>query len=359
MKKLLVVLLALTVISGFAFAESDGRLAFSVNLAGKLISDSNNNTGYFEQDNKGQQDADLVTVSYNQDGKAGANFRLYDNSQDGSAVMGRKLSLWFKPIDSLKLSMGSSIQSGLYTEQLNWWHVANVSPTGGWSSDANFGGGQAFALQVTAVPNLTVDLGIAPGAANYFLNYYDGAFVANGNTSFGIVAKYKLEGFGSFGAAYRNDGNGGDGTQYYRAGAEVTLVPGLYAFETVIGRIDNSAFTGVAFDTYGKYTTGAFYAALYAPVTILSATTAHSYMSFDLKTGYKLADNFTPYLRLRMDGDESSGRIVFDNFVFSPSICLGADYSFGPVSLNTYLSYTLSNGAYEQFSIPFTARISF
>jgi hypothetical protein len=360
MKKLFVVLLALVVIGVFAFGQNDPRFAVSVYATGSIASGaSGGDVDFFKIDNTDQKDSDLLTFSYNADGKAGANFRLYTKLADDTSVDSRKLNLWFKPVDTLKVSIGEDIQSGLYTEQIQWWHVTDVAAfsSAGWSSDANFGGAAALALQITAIPNLTIDLGVSPGAGNWFLP----AGEASGNTDYGIVAKYKVEGFGSFGAAFRNDGDGE--TKFLRGGLDVTMVPGLYAFETVIARFDGDfALEGVAFDTYAKYTAGNFYAALYLPVVLrLTGDTGDdSYLRFDLKTGYKLSDNFTPFIRFQQDGDEGSAKgINFGDVAFSPNFGIGADYTIQKVSFTTYIGITLADGEYASFNIPFSARISF
>ncbi len=92
-----------------------------------------------------QKDADAFVMSVNGE-KSGAAFQFwYNYDASGSAdLVVRSTSLWFKPIDQLKITIGD-VDVGTYKESMDWWKVASGEKaadhqTWTWSSYATVSG---------------------------------------------------------------------------------------------------------------------------------------------------------------------------------------------------------------------------
>jgi hypothetical protein len=340
-----------------------------------------------------QDDPDLIEFSVSTD-VAGASGRLKTNTEDMNAVKVRYLRVWFKPVSALKVIIGK-VDSGLYTEQLDWWRVPTAAIDVGKQSDAG-AAGQGVSIELTPVEGVTIAAGIAPGVYNDTTKH---SWLADcdpfttgvqlgltPDSQWGVTAKFKLGTIGSAGLAYRFDGastTSVDGaftceTQLIRAGMDFTMVPGLYAFVTGIANIDAGALRGVAIDNYVAYTAGALTVKAAFPVVIRldadgvdnvadTADDDSGYMSYDVKVSYKVLDNVSPYFRITawegLTADYARS-IDFDDIKFAPSLQLGADYSFGKASLGTSLKVDIpANDTNEDlpitWSIPFWCRVSF
>lgn len=372
MKRVMFVALALLMVGAAAFAVD---FSASVDMKADLWG-----TNGFVMGNPGQSDADLLVFAVSTD-VAGANAQIRTgNAKDDTTANVRNLAVWFKPVSQLKITVGN-IGSGLYTEQLNWWHVPNGQAAGnGWASAAGVPDNKGLLVEVTPVDGLTIAAGIAPGFGNPLLIDADAATTGNQlavgpNTKWGLLAKYNIKGFGSVGAAYRYNGATTTSTagvftsdwQTVRIGVDVNAVPGLYAFVTGIVRFDANAssVSSITVDNYAAYTAGAFTVKGEFPVTIRTTgvATDHSYLSYDVKASYKVLDNFSPFFRITQDGasgDASNCNIEFGNIHFAPKVQLGADYSFGKASLNTAIRIDVpaAAGGTVTWSIPFECRVS-
>jgi hypothetical protein len=363
------VTLAILLLASTSFAVDFGA---SVNMSGDLWG-----TNGFKLGSPGQSDGDLLTFSVSTD-VAGANAQIRTgDAADDTAAKVRNLAVWFKPVSMVKVTIGN-IGSGLFTEQLNWWHVPTGAAGGNsWSSDSGVSG-KGINLDITPIEALTISGGVAPGFNNALLIDYDLLTAAKElavgpNTKAGVTAKYKIEGVGTVGAGYRYNGANSIGVsdwQSIRLGMDLTMVPGLYAFLTGIMRIDNGATSLSSFtiDNYAAYSAGAFTVKAELPVTLRTTAVAtdHSYMSYDIKASYKILDNFSPYFRITQDGGltgDYNRSLDFSDIVFAPKLKLGADYSFGKCSLGTAVQIDVpANDAGDNnpvtWSIPFSARVS-
>lgn len=364
MKKLALLIAVMLLVSAFTFAVD---FSASTNLGGSLWG-----TDGFKLDNSNQKDADLLTVSVS-DEVWGSDFRLWApilTGTDDGAVSLRNLAIWVKPVSMLKITVGS-IGSGLYTEQLDWWQVPNgaMSTGMGWDGDSATSG-KGVNFELTPISDLWILAGISPGIDTPFMaKDVDDNLVVGPDTNFGLAAKYTITDFGSVGVSYRNNGGmtAGDGTvtwdtQKIRVGFDVNAVSGLYAFLQGIIVVDqgDESISGVVIDNYAAYTAGDFYVKGTFPVTIRLTGDAgdDNYMSYDVKTGYTVMENVTPYLRIT----QQNNAIILNDFTFMPSIQLGADYSLGSVSFNTAVQINVpdpdDSTAELTWSIPFSMRAS-
>jgi len=349
-----IVALAIMLVSVSAFAVD---FSACTNMGGDLWG-----TDGFQLSNTDQKDGDLLTVDM-KDEMWGSYFRLYTQAAGDSAVLARDISIWVKPLDMLKITVGK-IGSGIYTEQLNWWHVPTAAATVGWSSDTATSGA-GINLELTPADGFWILAGISPGYNA--LMALDGAnLVVGDNTNFGVAVKYSISGFGSIAAAYRN--NGGTTTagtttwndMSFRIGADVNAVSGLYAFIDAICRIDAGAtsLSGVTIDNFVSFSAGAFNIKAELPITIRLVAGDVNYMTYDIKAGYKVMDNLTPFLRLTQD----AAGIPLDNISLFPTIQIGADYNIAAVGFMTAIKIALPDpavaGAEATWSIPFTMRVS-
>jgi hypothetical protein len=364
MKKVALLIALMLLISAFTFAVD---FSASTYLTGNLWG-----TDGFMLNDQAQKDADLLTVSVS-DEVWGSNFRLWaplTGGADGGIVDLRKLNIWVKPIDMLKITVGA-VDSGLYTEQLNWWQVPNgaMATAMGWSSDTATGGNGGVNLELTPMDDLWILAGISPGIGNTFMaKDADDNLVVGNDTNFGLAAKYTIADFGSAGVAYRNNGGmtAGDTITWnemnFRLGFDVSSVEGLYAFLQAIFTVDAGAesICGVVIDEYVSYTAGDFNVKATFPVTVrvTGDTGDDSYMTYDVKAGYTVMENVTPFVRLEQQG----AAILLDDIKFMPTIQLGADYSLGSVNFMTALQINVPDpdvtDAEMTWAIPFEMRAS-
>lgn len=349
MKKV-TLLIAIMLISVSAFAVD---FSASTYMTGSLWG-----TNGFVLNNQGQKDSDLLTVSVS-DEMWGSSFRLYTSAANDTNVQARKIAIWVKPLPVLKVTVGS-VESGLYKEQLDWWQIPTAAAAVGWDGDAATAG-TGVNVELTAVENLWILAGIAPGTNAFMVNNAN-VLEVGANTKFGAAAKYTIPGLGSIGAAYRN--NGGTtaanvvtwNDMSFRVGFDINAVAGLYAFIQGIFRIDTGAtsISGIAIDNYVAYTAGDFYVKAVCPFTVRLVAGDSNYLTFDVKTGYTVIPNLTPFLRVT-----NETMINLTTPQLNPSVQLGADYSLGKVTFMTavQIDYAAATST-TTWSIPFKMRAS-
>jgi hypothetical protein len=305
MKKGLLILVTLALLSTFAFAD----MAASVYMTGSLYG-----TDGFVINNQDQKDSDMLQFSIGGE-TTGASFRLYAKAGEG-AVSSRSAMLWWKPISMLKLSIGNVGGYG-YTEQLNWWKTpvgASISQASAWENRwANNTTGEAGGIQVDLDPmaGLTLTAGVYPGFGNATgaVSDTDEEFY-DANTAYGVQAKYSITGFGSVLAAYKDAG--ADKFKVGRIGCDINAVPNLYAFVTGIFYWDDHSVNGqsldlngmkvrgIAVDNYIKYSMDKITIAARFPFVIRlnedDIAGDDSYMLWRVKVSYAMDGGITPYL---------------------------------------------------------------
>lgn len=344
MKKV-TLLIAIMLISVSAFAVD---FSASTYMTGDLWG-----TNGLKLANTSQTDADLLQVSIS-DELWGSSFRLNTLAADNSPVLARKIAIWVKPLPILKLTVGK-IGSGLYTEQLNWWQVPDAGAAVGFDGDSATSG-YGMTAEITA-DSLWILAGISPGIGN---NLMAANLAVGADTDFGVAAKYTIAGFGSVGASFHYKGATGTVIEpiNFRVGMDINAVAGLYAFVQAICRMDaGTSLDGIAFDDYIAYTAGDFYIKANIPFILRLAAGSNSYLTYDVKTGYTVMPNFTPFFRIQQQ--DAASYIDFTNVVFNPTINFGADYSIGKVSFVTSVQINVpAAGGTLTWAIPFEMRAS-
>jgi len=313
------------------------------------------------------------TLQFSFNGKnTGAAFKFWTNPASDTTVKIRSVSLWYKPVENLKVTIGG-VGAYTYTEGLDWWKT----PTGAsyaqyqgwdtrWSNAVTYSDGNAgVQIEGTPVENLFLTAGVAPG--------YDNKLFSSGswddsNLQYGASAKYDIKGFGSVSAAFRNDGTYNE--KIVRAGADFNAIDHLYSFVNVITRFDNTSaawgsskdalkLAGVSVDFYAAYSIDALSIKAQVPVTFRLTGDAgdDSYTGYDLKVAYAIAGtNFTPYARIQEKGDV---QVLFTNPKFLPQINVGTDIGgWDGGSFTISYQYTIGETT-NTWAIPFEARVSF
>ncbi len=345
-----------------------------------------------------QKDTDALIFDFGGE-KAGAHFQGWYKYEGGDAALNiRSASIWFKPIDMLKITVGD-VSVGTYAEQINWWHAtagANISDANGWdhrwsSYSSVEGWGVSCDLNIG---NLWINAGIAPGANSLFAKDSYGAY--------GVIAKYTIMDGLSAAVSWRDEGK--DATKLLKVGADYSN-GGFYGFVNVIAAWDGAkggepvqsadygwkygttvgdfAFGGIAIDNYFKYSTGALTLQASVPVVIRTGEekikrVQHvygwtepkdddpydtnnveinnpSYLLFDVKASYSLGAA-TPYIRLT--NTECYAPIAFDGSVdFAMDIRPGVDFSIGECSVNVEADFVVGKDLFN-FSVPVTFGVS-
>lgn len=343
---------------------ASGAAALFADVSASVVMTGNAwGTNGFTLNNEDQKDGDAVEFKVENE-RAGASFRLWSNLDESNPVKLRKAKLWFKPVETLKISVGNADKE-LYTEELDWWKI----PTG--TSYANFlawdgkwdaailaqDGPAGVTVEYDPIPGLYLAAALAPGYGKTFWNK-DGFDDANGdNANYGFSAKYDVEAFGSVGFAFRDDGKEKD--KLVRLGADISVVDGFYAYVCGIARVGKEKVTGLSIDNYFKYSLDAFSAKLRAPVTIrLTGDTGDDhYMSYELKLAYEM-EAVTPYVDIEQD----DGIVFNDDLDVMPTIRAGIEWAYDGGEFDVGLQINTpgkAEGAEMTWAIPFKFRVSF
>ena len=358
-------------VAGAAFAADASAKLYQ---EGTLAAGGNGDTSFMTLNNTNQKDADLLQFSYSGE-QAGAAFRLWaqesetnyldyeGNSGKDPIVRFRSFSMWFKPVDMLKVSVGN-VGQYLYTEQINWWKTpcgSSVAQAAGWDHRwSNYSGieGAGVNLTVTPIEGLQLDFGAVPGWGKAFIDKTDtGTTIA----AYGVTAKYSM-GSMSFGLGWRDEritlvdgGTTTNKTKILTVGADFNAT-GFYGFVQPRLRFDDNGeggldLNGVVIDNYGKYSTGALSVQFRFPVTIrlTGEDSDPSYLTYRVKASYALS-GFTPYLSLE-NVDYSYYNWSGNGAVADGPVCFGKDdYSVGNtfnMRVNPGVSFNVGEAALD------------
>ena len=363
MKKI-VGILAVAAMATSMFAAD---VAARVVMEGSLAGGDKGSTYVWQLNKKDQKDADAAIIQVNGD-KAGAKFQLwYNYAGDDAALKVRGTSLWFKPVDSVKVTLGDVSSGSWFGNTLDYWK----NPVGGSAAAYNSWGakyssyatveGAGIMVEVTPVEGLTINGGITAGAGDKDnkKNFFEKAGDTTKVAQYGIGAMYNIPNIPlTIGATYRDDGKGADklvsvGAKYGNAYSD--------PFHTSINarmRFENKKMAGVTIDNYFKYASGALNACLRAPVTIRLGDDP-SYMSFSGKVSYAV-EGYVPYFMFGSDLDNNTATLL-DKFAdtlelqFQP----GVTFNVGACSLDVGARINKAKDNSISWSIPFTAAVTF
>ena len=408
MKKLIAVCMVVITAAVGAFAVD---FTASVNMRGTLASGSGDgsNINGPTVDNKDQKDADMLVANLD-GGNYGAHFELWtnlagtikyltksatesDNHVDetgtlDNAVYARRLYLWFKPVNQLKVTVGN-VGSYLYKEQLHWWKTGlggSASGAANWKLRyASYTGVEGGGVNFTYNPiqALTIDLGWGGGFGNALFTKKGSKFTY---TDWGATVKYQINSAVSAGIGWRDMGSDGseipdnysmkDDDDYYKV-----LTVGFDAkSDTMYGFLqprilfnEYYGFEGATFDNYFRYAKGPVTFEARLPFTLRKQDSGEvdpSYLIYELRVKYAFSDAFTPFLDLSNDdggdytptcfGTEADGNSFADTFVIH--VYPGVYLKFGGCVMDVGVSFnTYKKGSSPSWgwTVPFEARVTF
>jgi hypothetical protein len=375
MKKIITGIAALAMLTSVFAVDISARLVEKGSIAGGYGSDAY----IFGMGKTHQKDADLLEFSFAGD-KSGASFRLWADLGQDEPVKWRYGSFWFKPVDMLKVTIGSTAPS-LYGERIDWWKVGTgvkYTDFNGWGgpgrySGAAIGEGYGVAIELAPINGLTITAQLIPGVGNAFMNINEGVSY----TAWGAMAKYQILENISAGVAFRD--NGKDSWKQARFGVEFgNWGTPYYGFVQPVFLFNNKAadsgLDGICIDNYFSYNFGFMNLQARFPVTIRLTGDADdpSWMAYNIKASFPLDGGFTPYVQIQsldMDDDGTFHNcgpmhkaLTFDdNFAFNTSVRAGVAFSVGTVGLDVAACVNIdtAEGAKLGWYIPFQAPISF
>nr|MCR5188030.1 hypothetical protein [Treponema sp.] len=414
-------------------------------IAGGAVTEGTDTTYIWKLNSNDQKDSDALKLSVNGD-QAGASFQFFYKytgganpsaastiAADANAATGyavttsltqnsmlqvRSTSIWVKPVDWLKITIGD-VSCVTFCEKLHWWKAAagnNYANASGWdhgySSYATVEGA-GIAAELTPVDGLTVVAGIAAGCDENFIAFVENASEAKVK-AYGISAMYNLAGVAdipmNIGVSWRDEGTDADkilaiGADYGNAFADgfYGMINARMYFSQrawhasdwsdayLFGRngAKDYKLAGLALDNFFQYKAGAMTIALRAPVVIrglggkayagwgygnevtLDAATDPSYMYWSAKFSYAL-DGLTIYVGAGSDYDDNLNAWVFAKTdaadTFNVTIHPGVTFNVGACAFDIGARIDIkdaaastSGGKYRPiaWSIPFTATIGF
>ena len=376
MKKIVGILGAAVMLASSVFAAD---MAAKVYMTGDLASgDADNGVNFFKLNAVDQKDADALVVSANGD-NAGAKFQFwynYDGSGKADLVV-RSTSLWFKPIDMVKITLGD-VEGDGYTEQIHWWQdatgasLAQASAWDGRWSNYNTASGAGFEVEVTPISGLTAKLTVAPGTGNVFANTKTA-----GTAAYGVSLAYSfadLTGLPiSAQLAWRDQG-AKKAQSILAVGADygAAFGAGFYGFLNARFYFDSgnkgdyshtgdNKLRGICLDNYLKYSVGNLKVMACVPVTIrVSGEDGDtSFMTFDFKATYGIGA-YTPYLEIMNNGNAGNySPIAFDGSKdFYVAVKPGVTFNVGSCSLDVAFLAEIAKDSFK-WSVPFTAGVAF
>ncbi|MCR5188153.1 MAG: hypothetical protein K6C97_04395 [Treponema sp.] len=418
MKKIVMGAAALLCAASMFAVDFAATVKMAGDIAGGAVTEATNDATYIWKLNKNdQKDNDALKLSVSGD-KAGANFQFFYTYEGGeaAALKVRSTSIWVKPIDQLKITIGD-VSCGTFGNKLDYWKDPigqnyNVDATdpnhmqwdGVYSSYASVEGA-GIAAELTPIEGLTVVAGIAAGAGNNFITFTENQTRAS-VAAYGASVMYNLSSVAgipvNIGVSWRDAGNEGNkvlaiGADYGNAYADGFygminarmlfdrgLKNGSYWYGSFFKTNDKEvALSGIAFDNFFQYKAGAMTIALRAPFVLrglagtladgtkLDASNDPSYMFWSAKFSYAL-DGLTVYVAAGSDYDDGRNAWVFwkENAAdtFNVTIHPGVTFNVGACAFDIGARIDINDAAASSnggkyrpisWSIPFTATIGF
>ncbi len=362
---------------------------------GALVNEWDNTSGYKKD-----------TLSYKTSGSE--TITHYDTAiTTNSMLQARSTSIWVKPIDQLKITIGD-VSCGTFSNKLDYYkdpagnsYNAAIGWNGGYSSYASVEGA-GIAAELTPIEGLTVVAGIAAGCDTNFITFVENASKATVK-AYGASVMYNLSAAAgipmNIGVSWRDAGTDADkvlavGADYGNAYADgfYGMINGRFFFSKAIKSygwsditLADVKLTGISIDNFFQYKAGAMTIALRAPVVIrglagkaadgttIDASNDPSYMYWSAKFSYAL-DGLTVYVAAGSDYDDSNNAWVFwkerPENTFNVTIHPGVTFNVGACAFDIGARFDIKDAVnkpgsttewYRPFawSIPFTATIGF
>ncbi|MCR5217702.1 hypothetical protein [Treponema sp.] len=396
---LCIFLTSITAGSGAFSLTTQARAILSGNLAeGTKQEGEDAKYEFFKLNSKAQKDDDGIVIDFSEGSFGGRLALWYEvnsslQGSSGSNVSFRRSNIWFKPLDSLKITLGYTGCDQLYKERIDEWKVGNPFNLNerDWSKHPgyiNYSDVDEMGLgfESRAIEGLVLTGGIArrwgsPG--NFGKSFWNKSGDADSTyDAWGLTARYYYNKL-CFQAGYRD--NGSQSWKVCRAalGYEDN---GIYAFaQSCLGidyksESDEYELSGICMDLYGEYKVDAWTFIAHLPLTfrLTDEDEDPDYFEYVLEAKYntgKIAnmDSFSPYIKIgsmNHDGDNKYAFIRLNdqlkdsvNFDITP----GAEFNIGPCTIDIGYEllihsklYTDANNCNKvEWKIPVKAEIKF
>lgn len=337
--------------------------------------------------------------------KSGATVTIgypYKGKGDDMSLTVRGASLWFKPIDMLKVTVGN-VEDITLRETMDYWKVPDGMAAAGhatysWSSYATVSG-PGVLLECTPIDGLKVTAGLSSGTATDFAAIKFNEKKDETYLAWGASATYGLAGLTGLpinvAASFRDAGK--DDVKILAIGGEYgnRYGDGIYALLNTRLRFEDFSYSktemvagkptvytwkadnllqGVAFDTMVRYAAGAFNVMARFPVTIrtVKEVTADgknvtdygykdpSWMSYEVKASYSLGA-FTPYLDIENDNAVIFTKDDIKESALKMNVQAGVSLNVGACALDVGLKVEVPNTKTSNlnWSVPFTTQVAF
>lgn len=270
--------------------------------------------------------------------KAGAEFWSWSSLSGTSGVAYSQWSLWLKPVDMLKVTIGHVGGASIAKPNFGWW----AQTMNAW--------GDGVAAELKPIDNLTFNLALIPGNGNYFIDASQTGFDVLGNFWFDVTYGTDIGSFqfmASKGATVGAHGYSGWVTSPLAFGIAYANMPwqstGYYADVAVSFKKDgdNLVFQGVDSQIGGQFRADALFIQL---TNLIQYRDAFKY-GFELKTAYTV-DAFTPYIQI--DG--------YDIMNSKLNVKLGVGTSVGACTIDAGINLPMD---FNNFTFTFTVPVQF
>lgn len=428
MKKIIAAAGIMLAALGTAFAVNvQAKVYLTGNLADgeiDIVDDGKNNDPTFNfltAKETDQKDADALVFDVSGE-RAGAHFQgwyKYDGS-GSAALKARSTSIWLKPLDSVKVTLGD-IDVGTYLETIDWWKAAagekySAHQTWTWSSYASVSGAGVSA-EWTPLSGLWLTAGVAADGVNSFAELVTQGDTAGENTSYarwGAAVKYDFNGVTGLpltaAVSFRDAGK--DDVKIIAVGFDYgqRWADGFYGFlnarfrfekesysvaykkdghtYVIPAAMDEVVFSAIALDNMVKFKAGAFTVLGRFPFTVRGFITPKAndetfwkllrretrlqkndvdpcWMSYEVRAEYA-AGPVTWYLDIENDNAITINK-DFTTKVVNATVQPGASFSIGNCSLDVGVQVTVPQVDFGEgkaldnlkWAVPFTMGVSF
>lgn len=325
-------------------------------MTGSIMGGGKDSFYLWQLNEQNQKDADALVLSADM-GNAGAKTQLWYtyNGKDGNDAANLKVrntSIWFKPIDQIKITVGDSSVK-LFGETLHYWKDPVGNQIGqGWNGYSGYGTieGSGISVDVTPMEGLLITAGIAAGTKQHFIDFVKD--VDPTVKAWGAGVKYDLNGLAGIplavGVEFRSAGSKAEHVLGIGATYGARYAEGFYAMVEARLRMnenDSGKLNGITINNHFRFATGPFAAQLRAPVTIRLPESLPndaqkyadpSWLTFDAEVTYAL-DGFTPYLLIGTDPVGNGKAYALNDKIgdyFGLEIKPGVRFNVGAASLD-------------------------
>ena len=375
MKKIVMGMAALACAASMFAADVSSK----VQMKADVVRKAGDAVEFFALNENNQKDNDALIFSVAGD-KAGATWQvwyLYDGTngentyteEDKGVLSGnswevgqsakvhglriRNVSLWFKPADPVKVTIGDTNLDS-YKEHIFWWHGVYGAKPGSWGG---FGGeyiaGSGFKVEYTPIAGLNLTAALLPGVGGSFLSTKEDAKVAK----FGVKAQYALSDIPmTMAGVFTMDGD----NKTIAVGADYGNEWGgnFYAFCNLNFKLGKDGLTGLSVDNAEYFTVDALKIQTHLPFVMYKENDKmKAGMYATVKATYAI-NGYSPYLLITTEPDGDSGW-CFDAFKFDLTIQPGVTFNIGSCGMEAAFRIDIRDSKVTDWKLPVTMTVNF